>query len=302
MKNVMFVADDRYAQHLGVTLLSVLETAREPSDFHFHVLDGGIREENREKLASIARTHRASLEFVAVPVEAFSSFPISDHISHATYYRIMGPQLLSPDVQRALYMDCDVVVLGPIDDLWDLEMGGTVVAAAQEFSTFERHESLEMPAGAPYFNAGILLVDCPKWREEDVTRKAMEFISRNPDKVLFWDQDALNHVLAGRWKELDPVWNLQALAYIFPELDGLRRKVEPGCRIMHFSSPSKPWEYVNEHPRKSEYYRVLRRTPWAGWTPPDATPARRIKRLALSVLPKGFRTRVAGFLQGRTRR
>lgn len=299
MKDVMFVADDKYAQHLGVTLLSMLEHARDPASFAIHVLDGGIREASRAKLREIAVGKGASLEFLAVPLEAFASFPISDHISHATYYRIMGPQLLPEGTGRVLYLDCDIVVLGAIDDLWQIDMEGSAIAAVRDFCKFDRHESLSIPAGAPYFNAGVLLIDCPRWRKGNVTMRSMDYIAKNPDKVIFWDQDALNHVMAGQWKELDPAWNLQATAYQLLELASLRRDVEPRCRIMHYSSPSKPWEYVSEHPRKREYYRVLRRTPWAGWTPPDATFPRRIKRLVLAVLPASLRTKVSRWIKTR---
>ena len=250
-------------------------------------------------MRSVADSFGVALDFVSVPVEAFSSFPVADHVSHAAYYRLIGPEVLPATIQRLLYLDCDIVALGAVDDLWDFEMDGATMAAVRDFSNFDRFESLQIPRGAPYFNSGVLLIDCPLWRTENVTKRCMEYIAENPDKVVFWDQDALNHVVCGRWKQLDPVWNLQALAYLLPELDSLRRELEPQCRLMHYSSPSKPWEFVNEHPRKREYSRVLARSPWKGWTPSDATPIRRIKRFLFSILPSPLRAKASAWIKAR---
>jgi len=60
-----------------------------------------------------------------------------------------------------------------------------------------------------YFNAGVMLIDIGRWRTEHVGSKAFEFTRRHLPILQQYDQDSLNAVLAGRWKELDPRWQVQ---------------------------------------------------------------------------------------------
>ena len=48
------LANDSYAQHLGVTLYSLLENCSCPEKIKIHIMDGGISKENRAKLDFIA--------------------------------------------------------------------------------------------------------------------------------------------------------------------------------------------------------------------------------------------------------
>ncbi|MGC8140689.1 glycosyltransferase, partial [Salmonella enterica] len=54
-----------------------------------------------------------------------------------------------------------------------------------------------------FFNAGVLLIDYKKWREEGIGERALEFARANKEICVRWDQTALNILLYKRWKALD---------------------------------------------------------------------------------------------------
>jgi lipopolysaccharide biosynthesis glycosyltransferase len=91
--------------------------------------------------------------------------------------------------------------------------------------------------------------------------------------VLWWDQYALNVVLAGRWRELEPRWNQGAHLYEYPNWreSPLDREAYHCLKrdpwIVHFCSPSKPWHYFCRHPFASDFRRCLRQTAWRDWSP-----------------------------------
>jgi lipopolysaccharide biosynthesis glycosyltransferase len=91
--------------------------------------------------------------------------------------------------------------------------------------------------------------------------------------VLWWDQYALNVVLAGRWRSLDHRWNQGAHIYAYPSaaaspLDAATfARVHNDPWIVHFCSPTKPWHYFCRHPYTADFRRCLRRTAWQSWRP-----------------------------------
>jgi lipopolysaccharide biosynthesis glycosyltransferase len=123
------------------------------------------------------------------------------------------------------------------------------------------HADLGLAPDAKYFNAGVMLMDLRRWREEEIARRSFEYLAQYGDRVYFWDQEALNAVLTGAWGELDGCWNWH------PSLDRLEGATRGEPRIAHFSGNLKPWTYQGPGAYHELYYRELDRTSWAGWRP-----------------------------------
>lgn len=297
MRHLLCVSDDNYAQHLGVTIQSLLSCDRHPRGLVIHVVDCGISEANLQRLLGLVQGHGAELDRIAAPMERFAQAPVSGHINRAAYFRILGPELL-PDVSRFLYLDCDIVVVDDLEPLWDTDLGGRVLGAVRDFIGQERPLLIGMPEGSPYFNSGVLLVDADRWRREGVGEACQRFIVEHPEALLYCDQDALNHELVDRWMPLDPRWNLQASLFMERHLRTRRRELEPSAAIIHYSSWQKPWHFHVDHPRTRDYFSALDRTPWTGWRPPS-TRAQRLKRFVRSIMPVSLVESIRLMLEGR---
>jgi lipopolysaccharide biosynthesis glycosyltransferase len=117
-----------------------------------------------------------------------------------------------------------------------------------------------------------MTLDLALWREEGLAHQLVRYLERNAHAIRWWDQDALNAVLAGRWGELDPRWN-QIPQFWEPAGDGdpfppaLRELVIRDPWIVHYSTWSKPWHWGCTHPTRERFFEVLDRTAWAGWRP-----------------------------------
>src|SRR3546814_11070755 len=92
-----------------------------------------------------------------------------------------------------LYMVGDMVGGHGIAPLWNRVCGGRVLGAARNLF-FVRHDDLAMPAGADYFNAGVLLMNLKRWREADGTARLIAFLEAHHGDLRAHDQDALNAV------------------------------------------------------------------------------------------------------------
>jgi lipopolysaccharide biosynthesis glycosyltransferase len=172
-------------------------------------------------------------------------------------------RVLDKSVQRIIYLDSDLVVLGDLTELAAIELGGRTIGAVKDFlikrcgnaaPAFRFDLGL---ASQPYFNAGVMLVDLEKWRRERIRERTLEFLRLNHSSIRWWDQDALNFMIAGDWLELDPRWNRQS-AYWWLKgenaITGQDGLLNP--HIVHFTGKDKPWRNYR-HPDKRVYEHYL---------------------------------------------
>ena len=162
-------------------------------------------------------------------------------------------------------LDSDALVLADVAGLHDTDLEGCVIAACVDpfIPTVSSIDGLHdfarsgMPADTPYFNAGMMVADLRRWRQERVGKRSLQYIEREHRHLRQYDQDALNAVLAGRWKLLDGSWNTQPRT---PNALGipLPRQV----RIVHFSGRLKPWVYRGRTELDRLYLETLHRTDW----------------------------------------
>ena len=130
-----------------------------------------------------------------------------------------------------------------------------------------------MAPSAPYFNAGVMLIDVDGWRKARLTEELLSCLAKNQEHVLWWDQYALNIVLSGRWGRLDARWNQGSHIFKYPSWEESpfdrasfeQQRHDPF--IVHFTTSKKPWLASCRHPLRQRFYDVLDQTAWAGWRP-----------------------------------
>jgi lipopolysaccharide biosynthesis glycosyltransferase len=182
-----------------------------------------------------------------------------------------------------------------LGELWDEDQGQHALLAVQDIAapcmdaaitlpTFDQcrfhlaahkpianYVQLGLPADAMYFNGGMLVADLAEWRRKQYAQRMLACLREYHDQVLWWDQYALNVVLAGQWRALDSRWNQGAHLFVYPTWreSPLDRdtfvKLRNDPWIVHFCSPSKPWHYFCPHPFRREFLKHLRKTAWRGW-------------------------------------
>lgn len=274
---VVCAADGRYALPLAVTLRSAAANLAPGRRLEAWIVDDGIAPDDRRRLID-SLSGRVSLRWVQPGRDGFSGLPLWGRMSVTTYDKLMVARYLPARIGKAVWLDGDLVVMGDLARLWDEDLADRhALAVPDPFvpSVSSRfgvtgHQDLDLRADASYFNAGVMVIDVSRWRADDVAGQALAYLRRYRERVFFWDQEALNAVLAGRWRELDERWNRSV------SVDRLARdrgaSGEGAGRnpwILHFSGSLKPWAYPSRSAYHSLYYRYLDMTAWAGWRPPS---------------------------------
>jgi lipopolysaccharide biosynthesis glycosyltransferase len=269
-------ADARYALPLAVTLRSALAHLEPARELVAYVIDDGLPPGTRDQIAASTLDPRFSVRWLPIPPAAFEGLPCWGQMPATTYSRLLLADLLPPSVQRVLWLDCDLLVLGNLAELWTSSLGGACIGAVRDPFIpclgsrlgLRGLDQLGLPADVPYFNAGVLLIDLRRWRSSEVGPRAMEFLRRYRDRVFYQDQAALNAVLSGCWTELDSRWNRAVSGAGAADGGGDGR--EPAAGILHFCGSLKPWRFRGSGPLHQLYLQYVDRTEWAGWRPPSS--------------------------------
>lgn len=258
---VLCACDERYLPHAATTICSLLEHNSNVSRIHFFY--SSIARSELTKLEHLVGKYRTAIVFYEIALTDLQDLRVDKYISVAVYYRVLAPRLLPADIDKVLYLDSDLIVRRSLKGLWDTDLTGHALAAVPDYGYYgdEAGRALELPVGAKYFNSGVLLINLQFWRRNNVLERTINFIKANPEKVPYWDQDALNAILVHHWIELPEYWNMQSSA-INEWLCTSLPQAEIDAAIVHFTTAVKPWHWASKSPFKHEYHEYRLRTPW----------------------------------------
>jgi lipopolysaccharide biosynthesis glycosyltransferase len=237
---VVVAGDEGYAMPLATTLRSIVEANQWAWPLGFHVLSTGFAAATKARIERSLPCKSASIRWVSVDLAGCDGFSTNRHISRMTYARLFIHDVLPEGTSKVLYVDADLLVLDDLKPLWETDLGGAVLAAVLDEMDLGVKSSDPRFAGVPrvrdYFNAGVMLIDLARWRQERVSARALQYLVSKP-RSPFSDQDALNVACDGLWKRLDPRWNFQN--HYCTRITDISPKQRPG--IVHFVTGSKPW-------------------------------------------------------------
>jgi lipopolysaccharide biosynthesis glycosyltransferase len=275
--------DANYALPLAAMLASIQSNLGPGRTVVAHVLDSGLDETARLKVAGSVDPSRIEVEWI--PVEprhlaaAAGTLRSFDTISLASYNRLLLPGLLPETLDRVLYLDCDLVVLHDLWDLWQSDLGGRSLGAVRELleraryagapAGVRRYRELGLAPNLELFNAGVMLIDLRRWRSTLLTPRAFHYLREAGGDLRWHDQEALNVVAASDWLSLDIRWNITMHAYRGRSDPALREFVAHP-RIVHYNASIKPWQPDFRLAQRDLFFSYLDRTAWAGWRPTQA--------------------------------
>jgi lipopolysaccharide biosynthesis glycosyltransferase len=269
---ILFCCDPSYFAPLAAAIASLL-ASNEGEQFEIHLATSKPDPPQEARLARWLEGRGARLQLHRFDWGA-TQWHTSFHITQDAYMRLFAPRFLDSTIGKALYLDADLLVLGDLRPLWEIDLAGFAVAATPDPYGQSRRLALGIGPDAPYVNSGVLLMNLDLWRQHDLTGRLCAYIEEAGEALLFHDQDALNVVLAGEILLVDYRWNLQAKMLRprarrrLPEVAAITRAARAPA-ILHYTTVRKPWLFVMATPAKPLYWRYLRQTPWAATRPRD---------------------------------
>jgi len=276
--HVFFNANDAYAPHLSVVIVSILRNSK--SDFSFHILTSDFTKETREKLLSLRERRPFDIEFVHVDKARFANVDRRNlkHLTMEAYYRLLAAEV-RPQIDRAIYLDCDLVVNRDLRELWDIDIGSRFCAAVRDAGAYAPGMVEKIFHKKFYFNSGVLLLNLSEIRKYFSSEDFLRIKRENAQWFKYNDQDILNKAFGRRVVELPAEWNVTdgmapdwvagQLAHPHTDSKGRKHNIRHDIQIpaiMHYTRAHKPWKKpcgIDSQFFSWLYFRNLRETPYA---------------------------------------
>lgn len=260
--HIAFCTDTNYVMPTGVAMISICENNQEEEiTFNLVITDEGSSADEVETkvqpLLDIASKYGKHAQTYSLKKEQLSAFEChgAGYISTTAFARIFLPDLLSQEISKVLYLDCDIACNGSLKDLWEPEMPADCpIGAVVDLhgNSAMRHYPMHLESQYPYFNSGVLLMNLECWRKNKLIEKVVECATENSTRFPMLDQDSLNSAFRGHILPLSVTYNFQTLFYFEQELywmvpfeyvDEIRTiKKEENPVLVHYVTPNKPWK------------------------------------------------------------
>ena len=258
-----------YARHAAVTMASIFVNAPSKQIFVHILHDESLTSDNRKALYELAKEYGQNIVFVDVASRfeelkrKAKNLPLDGY--RGTMYRLFISDVL--DADKAIYLDCDIVVEMDIAELWNVSLNNKAAAAVRDVWTLDYLKGKTIPwrlgkvwdlLGVPrdsYFNAGVMLLNLKKIREEyDLVESVIDFYANYRNCITLHDQDFLNWLFAGDVILLDERFN---------HINLPRDEGQIAGSIWHMAGGSaKPWNSYTRPFVDDLYWKYLRKTPY----------------------------------------
>lgn len=246
-----------------------------------HILTDGISRDDVVRFNKLSRHYDAQIEVTTIPQALIDDLPKRiGKWPRSICFRLLAPDLLPPDIERVIYLDCDITVDTDLMPLWETDLGGMPCGAVTEEEGPDSDLILNLSTIIPelypmerYFNSGVLLMNLRMFRTKQLHAKALRYIKEIGNILQCPDQDALNIVLSQQCRPLSLKWNVQSRFFIKSYYEMLPSDKREEMRtialrrisgIIHFTGEKHPWDKdaLLFHPFWYLWYRALRRSPW----------------------------------------
>lgn len=317
--NVVYSSSDSYASVAGVSMYSLLCNNKSSKELNIYIVDNNISEKNKEKFRKMCSDFGRSLTFIPIAdIEKLAGTKIDiGRWNISTFGRLFEASLLPDSVEKVIHIDCDTMVMSSLEDLWNRDMEGKIVAGSLECIGDSYKTEIGLSKDDTYINAGNIMLNLKKIREDNTEELFRNYI-KNHSHLSFVDQAVLNACVKSDEKLVVPLdYNAYSIIYYikYKNLKKVKKvttfyseeEVEKAVKkpaIVHFTTcfmdGSRPWIENNVHPLLSTYLDYKSKSPWTD-TPIWKDPRNPLKRFAYKMfrtLPQGFVAWSIGMIHG----
>lgn len=250
--NVCLSCDDNYSKYAGVVIASILANANHDDNLSIYILDGGISDKHKEEIKSLKSIKDCEINYVAIDESLFEAYKIiktHPYLTLPAYFRLKLPSLL-PQLDKIIYLDCDVIVNSSLKDFYNIDIEKYAIAGVRDIN------KRMLKKNSNYYNSGVLLFNLQYWRDNNIEQVLLDFTKKNIDNIKTGDQEILNRVLEKQTKIVTDEWNVQSSNFTN------RSSYTSKPRIIHFVAKAKPWSGKCFSYHKNLYFKYLQLTPW----------------------------------------
>lgn len=258
-KDFCLCFDEKYVPYAAVTIKSIIDNSNDTDEIFLHLITHNISEASLCDISSFG----GHVKNYSIDEDAIKNFPVTNEWSVATWFRLFIPELIR-DVDRILYLDCDVIVNSSLDNLFSLDLSNVSVAGCVDIQNYSdiTNKRLGLPANNIYVCAGVLMMNLRYWREHYIKDKIVSLVTSKKIKLDFLDQDAINIVCYADKLVLDPSYGVLPGYFLNEDFISANQndifKILEKPKIIHYAG-YQPWHFEkNKSPHANLWWSTFR--------------------------------------------
>ena len=276
--NIVYTCDNNYIWIMGISVISLFENNKEMDNLDVYLLGEMISIENKKLIRDIGKKYKRTIHIIDVPKFDIPETIISARWPLSAFTRLFSGELLPETIKKVLYLDCDTIISGEINELVNWDMGGNIFSGVKDCIGTLYKKNIGLSCEAAYVNAGVLLIDLEKLREFDIREKIDSYMNKYARLISYADQDLLNGIFNQEIGYLPPKYDVMTIdvVHTYREIQLLRRPTNfyneiemreaiKDLRIIHYTTNMlviRPWFKNSDHPLKAEFDKYMKMSPW----------------------------------------
>ncbi len=278
--NVAFTCNENYQQHLAVAIHSLFETNKEFEEINVYVLTSVDKFSHDDYFKSLERKYKRTINFINC--QRLNKILDRSNVNIKWYeqHYILFLSMVLCDLDRILYLDCDIVVNASLYELWNYDLADKCMGVAIECMSTDTRERLGCIEQAT-FNTGSVLFDLEKFRRDAIQEQIIELIGTEEGSECFkyyGMQDILNILMKDKFIVLPKKYNFMeaqdklpakyamktfTINKYYSQEELVQARFAPA--IIHFCTGKEchPWTNVYKGKYKKLYWKYANMIPWA---------------------------------------
>ncbi len=246
--NILVTLNSGYIKPLCVMLRSLI-SSNPQTDFDIYVMNKSLTKEDYDYVYEKVNPKNYVIHDIKIDDDMLSEAPITDRYPFEMYYRIFAAKFLPDNIDKILYLDPDLVVIKPLQDLYNLDLGDKFIAAASHVGKSLQKINeirLQMDIKGPYINSGVMLMNLKVLREEQNYEEVFDYIKKNKLILFLPDQDIISAIYSDRITIIDHyIYNMTERLLLAPKsiAKNINLKwVTDNSAVIHYCGRNKPWK------------------------------------------------------------
>lgn len=213
--DIVYSTDKKYLSICSTSMISLFSNNKNFEKINIHILTLDLSSHEIEKFNILAKKFKNVYFYFYHLNELIKKYTIHNQgYSLAGYLRIFIKSVLPQEIEKILYLDGDTLITGDLSELWNMDLGENICGGVLDSVTLDAKTRIGLKEYDNYFNAGVLLINLKKWKEENIESKLLYFLNINKGNVFHHDQGLVNAVIR-EWKELPAKFNTMSVYMFF---------------------------------------------------------------------------------------
>lgn len=247
--NILVTLDSNYVNPL-CKMLKSLGQIHNSDNIELYVAHSSLTEFDFAKISKAVFGTGITVKNIKIAQDLFENAPTCKRISKETYYRIFATEYLPKKLDRILYIDPDTLIIGSLNEFYNMPMGDAVIAGAKHFDGFVDNWNkfrLNIKYSKQYINAGVMLINLDNMRKAFDAQRIFDYIKRNKPILFLADQDVINAVYDGKiilYSEYIINLDERCFSRLVKRMgiDEAFKYIKSNTSIVHYNGKYKPWK------------------------------------------------------------